>query len=205
MRSANLARLTQRAQIESTMTFRRPNVGMRIQKRRLREREHEAGQRDFPTLGLLPGIGARGRHCAGITMAMRRPHKRMNITTVPDHWRGTSSSPRVVFDRATFPQRHALDSGVRRSDDSGGFFHTNRSCRLGPAHQGRENGVGCWKRVGPNLPHRSPPLWIPAFAGMTYGGRIGECASGGMQPLSGSRNAIFVPIAHAGCGRHTKV
>ena len=42
-------------------------------------------------------------------------------------------------------------------------------------------------------------------AGVRNGGRIGECESGGMRALSGSSNPIFVPIAHAGRGRHTKM
>ena len=37
------------------------------------------------------------------------------------------------------------------------------------------------------------------------GVRNDECGGGGIQALSGPRNIIFVPIAHAGWRRHTKV
>ena len=39
-----------------------------------------------------------------------------------------------------FPIPTPLDSGLRRSDDSGRHFRTNRSCRLWPAHQGIRMG-----------------------------------------------------------------
>ena len=51
--------------------------------------------------------------------------------------------------------------------------------------------------AGDKPPHYispSPPLWIPAFAGMTHGGRNDECGSSGMRALSGSSNTIFVPM-----------
>ena len=75
------------------------------------------------------------------------------------------------------------------------YFHTNRSCRLAPAHGGLKNHdlwFGAANRHGgfcnaTPRPQRgrspsprevfdratvptSPPLWIPAFAGMTNGG-----------------------------------
>ena len=65
-------------------------------------------------------------------------------------------------------------------------------------------GAHRWKRLGV-VRATSPPLWIPAFAGMTKGGRIGECESGDMRALSGSSNSIVVPIVHAGGGLHTKI
>ena len=51
------------------------------------------------------------------------------------------------------PLTAPLDSGLRRNDDGGG-----------PACL----SVGWW--LDGVLPHPSPPLWIPAFAGMTSGG-----------------------------------
>ena len=52
----------------------------------------------------------------------------------------------------------------------------------------------------------TPPLWIPAFTGMTSArGRNDEAGAGGIQTYLRPRNTIFVPIAHAGRRRHTKV
>ena len=45
----------------------------------------------------------------------------------------------------------------------------------------------------------SPPLWIPAFAGMTV-----REIRGIPRHNQQTSNTIFVPIAHAGRGRHTK-
>ena len=75
------------------------------------------------------------------------------------------------------------------TDDMGGYFRTNHSCRLAPVHQGMRIGVpvgGSYPRwLGTRIGWRSawsggqapalhspgsPPLWIPAFAGMTKGG-----------------------------------
>ena len=71
---------------------------------------------------------------------------------------------------------------------AGAYFHSNRSCRLSPAHQGIKMRPGRWRSLG--VMGATPPLWIPAFAGMTKRRR---------EPF------IFVPIAHAGCHGHTKV
>ena len=49
-------------------------------------------------------------------------------------------------------------------------FRSNRSCRLPPAHQGMKWGSGCWNCLQV-ICHPLPPLWIPAFAGMTIVGR----------------------------------
>ena len=53
-----------------------------------------------------------------------------------------------------------LDSGFRRSDESGVCFHSNRSCRLAPAHQGMKNRIcGLVQRVGAAdsaTPHPDP-------------------------------------------------
>ena len=50
----------------------------------------------------------------------------------------------------------------------------------------------------------SPPLWIPAFAGMTNVGRNDECRGRGMRAHPRARNTIFVPSTHAGWRRDTK-
>ena len=71
----------------------------------------------------------------------------------PPPQRGTSPSPREVFDRTTFP----------------------------------------------------PPLWIPAFAGMTNGGRYDRPGCLGLRLHTTPRITIFVPMAHAGSSRHTTV
>ena len=101
-------------------------------------------------------------------------------------------------------------AGVTKSV-AGVCFRTNRSSRLPPAHQGmktrgcdfmRPGGTGDSARplLGPSggqapaLHSPSPPLWIPAFAGVTHGGRNDECGSSGMRALSGSSNTIFVPM-----------
>ena len=97
----------------------------------------------------------------------------------PPPQRGTSPSPREVFDRTTFPSPRP--SGFRLSPEwrygrSVGFrgtieakqhyFHTNRSSRLAPAHQGMkiEALVG---GIAVDILSRNASAWIPAFAGMT--------------------------------------
>ena len=51
----------------------------------------------------------------------------------------------------------------------------------------------------------TPPLWIPAFTGMTSArGRNDEAGAGGIQTYLRPRNTIFVPIAYAGWRRHTQ-
>ena len=72
----------------------------------------------------------------------------------------------------------------------------NRTCRLGPAHQGMKIGAPCGKRLGV-VGAPTPPLWIPAFAGMTN-------VAPAFCRTCASREAIFVPIIHPGWGRHTK-
>ena len=64
------------------------------------------------------------------------------------------------------PLTAPLDSGLRRNDDGGGGGYDEGG--------GRPAVRGWWLDGG--LPHPSPPLWIPAFAGMTMvgGGRNGE-------------------------------
>ena len=71
-------------------------------------------------------------------------------------------------------------------------FPTNRSCRLAPAHQGWKMGVWLLELFACHICHPLPPLWIPAFAGMTIWGAILR------EPL------IFLPIAHAGWCRRTE-
>ena len=64
--------------------------------------------------------------------------------------------------------------------------------------------LGRWKCLG--VMGATPPLWIPAFAGMTnWGSRNDEAGAGGIPAYLRLRNTIFVPIAHAGCRRHIKL
>ena len=76
------------------------------------------------------------------------------------------------------------------------YFDTNSSCRLAAAHQGMKGwSCGLVRRIGtvgspaprhpdpsggqaPALHSPSPPLWIPAFAGMTNGGSLAPAHQG---------------------------
>ena len=53
-----------------------------------------------------------------------------------------------------------LDSGFRRSDELGVYSHSNRSCRLAPAHQGvKSRSCGLVQRIGTAdsaTPHPDP-------------------------------------------------
>ena len=118
---------------------------------------------------------------------------------------------------------------------SGTCFRTNRSCRLVPAHQVMKSGsCGLVQRIGtadsatprpdpsggqaPALHFLIPPSAIglqfgtfrPWRAGIEVNWRArfrtnDEAGAGGIQAYLRRRNTIFVPIAHAGWGRHTKV
>ena len=94
-------------------------------------------------------------------------------------------------------------------------FRTNRSSQLAPTQQGMETrSCGFVRRFrSAILPCPSPtpagdkppryishplPSWIPAFAGMTNGGRVDKCVNGDMRALSGSPRIIFVPMAKWG-------
>ena len=86
---------------------------------------------------------------------------------------------------------------------SGTCFHSNRSCRLSPAHEGMKMRPGRWRSLG-----ATPPLWIPApyrGTGHAFDRRNDEAAAGGIQAYLRLHNIIFVPIVHAGCRRHTKL
>ena len=71
-----------------------------------------------------------------------------------------------------------LDSGLRRNDEW-----------WGPALLGRWVGLRCTEE---GLPHPSPPLWIPAFAGMTkgYGALFGKV---GWPPMTKGRGLAGCP------------
>ena len=80
--------------------------------------------------------------------------------------------------------------------ESGTCFRTNRSCRLSPAHQGMKIGLRWLVEVS----------WVSLVPPLDSGfRRTDECGAGGIQALLRLRNIIFVPIAHAGRRRHTKV
>ncbi len=44
----------------------------------------------------------------------------------------------------------------------------------------------------PALHFPSPPLWIPACAGMTNGVRVDECGCGDIRALLRPRNIVFI-------------
>ena len=99
---------------------------------------------------------------AGITVALRRPHKRMKIVG------------RRAFACCMAVLPHSpplLDSGLRRNDEweavgtvypgsgSGTCFRSNRSCRLVPAHQGVKIGcIGWWESSSVIATTRTSPL-----------------------------------------------
>ena len=83
-------------------------------------------------------------------MALRGPHKRMKIA-------GCRVGFSIVWWVYPSPP---LDSGFRRSDESGVYFHSNRSCRLPPAHQGmKSRSCGLVQLIGAAdsaTPHPDP-------------------------------------------------
>ena len=102
---------------------------------------------------------------------------------------------------------------IHPGSESGTCFHSNRSCRLAPPHQSMKMRPGRWKCLG--VVGATLPLWIPApYRGTghafdrrndDWGSRTDECGGGSIQALLRLRSIIFVPIARAGCRRHTKV
>ena len=96
---------------------------------------------------------------AGITMAFRRPHKR----------RKTGRRPR------TRPEAGLKPASTKQRCD-GAHFHSNRSCRLSPAHQGMKIGGAGWVMssvvIGAPSPCGNLPGWPtgPIFVPMTGGG-----------------------------------
>ncbi len=63
-----------------------------------------------------------------------------------------------------------VDWRAHPGSESGTCFRSNRPCRLVPAHQGMKMRPSRWKCLG--VIGATPPLWIPAFAGMTKGSRV---------------------------------
>ena len=61
-----------------------------------------------------------------------------------------------------------VDWRAHPGSESGTCLHSNRSFWLVPADQGMKMRPGRWKCLG--VVGATPPLWIPAFAGMTSGG-----------------------------------
>ena len=49
---------------------------------------------------------------------------------------------------------------IHPGSESGTCFHSNRSCRLVPAHEGMKIRLGRWKCLG--VVGATLPLWIPA-------------------------------------------
>ena len=58
-----------------------------------------------------------------------------------------------------------VDWRAHPGSESGTCFHSNRSCRLVPAHQGMKMRPGRWTCLG--VVGATLPLWIPASARMT--------------------------------------
>ena len=72
--------------------------------------------------------------------------------------------------------------GIHPGSESGTCFHSNRSCRQAPAHQGMKMRPGRWKCLG--VMGATPPLWIPApYRGTGHASdrRNGEAGAGGIQ------------------------
>ena len=123
-----------------------------------------------------------------------------------------------------FRRRRAGMEGDWRAhpgSESGTCFRTDRSCRLAPAHQGmKSRSCGLVQRIctaDSATPHPDPCggqapalhfLIPPSAIGLQFGtfrrGEPGWRAIGGRIPDRSPGHA-FVPIAHAGCRRHTKV
>ncbi len=121
---------------------------------------------------------------AGMTMALRRPHKRMKIAGCRGSLAGKTLRPYGVPHPWTpapyLGTGHAFD---RRSDELGVYFHSsNRSCRLLPAHQGvKTRSCGLVQRIGTAdsaTPHPDPSggqapalhfLVPPSIIGLQFG------------------------------------
>ena len=96
-------------------------------------------------------------------------------------------------------------------------FHSNRSCRLAPARHGmKSRNCGLARRIGRvdsatpdpdpsggQAPALHSPLPTPLDSGLRRNDDPGDL--GDSEAQSKRRRGIFVPIAHAGRGRHTKV
>ena len=66
---------------------------------------------------------------------------------------------------ATLPLWIPASARMTNSVAGDNYFHSNRSCRLAPAHQGMKMRLGRWKCLG--VVGATLPLWIPASARMT--------------------------------------
>ena len=114
-----------------------------------------------------------------------------------------------------------VDWRAHPGSESGTCFHSNRSCRLAPAHQGmKRRNCGLVQRIGtadsatphPDPAGDKPPRYIFAFphrpsvynSARFAGGEPASRLIGGHIPDRSPGHA-FVPIAHAGWRRHTRV
>ena len=95
-------------------------------------------------------------------------HGGFSCATPPRPQRGTSPSPRVVFDRTTFPPPLWIPAfagmtksvaGAYPGSWSGTCFHSNRRCRQGPVHEGIKSwSCGMVGRIGTaGFCHAPPP------------------------------------------------
>ena len=98
-----------------------------------------------------------------------------------------------------------VGTGGDPGSESGTCFHRNRSCRLGPAHQGMKMGARSWKRLGV-IGATLPLPWIPSLRGDEV--RWWSAGGGLPHPAQGAHKGhpyrlgkwwdareVFVPIA----------
>ena len=89
---------------------------------------------------------------------------------LPPAHQGMKMWPRAESVYNPLPHPSWIPASAGMTNGGPGCFHSNRACRLVPAHQGMKVGCGS---VFPSSGSLTPPhsSWIPAFAG-TNGGRI---------------------------------
>ena len=128
-----------------------------------------------------------GRDCD--THSAKHPNCDVGGTRQPDPTTSLLDSSPPDTPEAYSPLAKA-DTGhtfAGKTNSGGGvYFSYHSHIPAGAGTPRYDNGIGRGMRFGAHLPRPSPPLWIPACAGMT------------------TRQVIFVPITHAGCRRHTK-
>ena len=116
----------------------------------------------------------------------------------------------------TFRRRRAGTEGDWRAhpgSESGTCFHSNRTCRLAPAHEGMKIAcIGWWESSSVIATTHTSPLDSRFRGNDDLGGRNDE----GMPRMANewlpersipdrSPGHAFIAIAHAGWRRHTKV
>ncbi len=104
-----------------------------------------------------------------------------------------------------------VDWGIHRGSESGTCLHSDRSCRLAPAHEGMENETWSLEVFGCGWCHPSP-LDSGLRRNDEMGGRNDELMSRMTNERLLERSIpnrspghVFIAIGHAGWRRHTKV